>query len=67
MLDPAADDRRIVYRNLGAVTAVLDSFKAQHVSISLVMHEQGDKQNDRQRDADQPEQRAFSERHDSLR
>ncbi len=31
------------------------------------MHEQSQKKNDRQRDADEPEQRTFPKRHDRLR
>jgi hypothetical protein len=36
------------------------------MAVSSVMHEHREEKNDRQRNADEPEQRAFSERHGSL-
>jgi hypothetical protein len=36
-------------------------------TVSSAIHEDREEQNDRQRDADKPEQRTFSQTHDRLR
>src|ERR1700742_2733258 len=71
MFSPAANGRRIVDGDLTAGAIVLNGLTADHLSLpralcSSVVHKHSEKKNDRQRNANEPEQGTFSETHDSL-